>query len=362
MTETGDETAIRAARLVSQLLAGPPAHSVEAVVGRLLAVQAQDARGFRLSVRSRSTGVVGSDVDHALSTDRSIIVTWLNRGTLHLVAAADYWWLHPLTTPQLTAGNERRLGQEGVSAAQVERGVDVVQEAVTSDGPQTREQLRDRLDAAGIPTARQALVHVLVAATLRGHVVRGPMVGGHQAFVSVPDWLGAAPPALNRDAALAMLTRRYLAGHGPAAAADLAKWAGVTLGDARLGFDAVTDELVPMGPGFVLRGDRDRSTVPFPPPRLLGPFDPLLHGWKSRAPFVGRHSGIVTTNGIFRPVALVDGRVVGRWSLAGGIVTLTLLEPLARRTRDALVDDAAKVLRYLELPDRPAVVIAAGNP
>jgi hypothetical protein len=41
-----------------------------------------------------------SDVDAALA-DRSLVVSWLNRGTLHLVRAEDYWWPHPLTTPQL---------------------------------------------------------------------------------------------------------------------------------------------------------------------------------------------------------------------------------------------------------------------
>ena len=122
MPRPSDDRAIAAARLASQLLSGPPARSVEAVVGHLLAIQAQDGRGFRLSVRTRSSGLLASDVDHALSTDRSLVVSWLNRGTLHLVAADDYWWLHPVTTPQLAIVNERRLRQEGVSAVQA-RGV-----------------------------------------------------------------------------------------------------------------------------------------------------------------------------------------------------------------------------------------------
>jgi len=127
-------------RLASQLLVGAPARRPEHVVGRLLAVQAQDPRGARLSVRSRSSGLVASDVDHALSAERSLVITWLNRGTLHLVAAEDYWWLHALTTPQLLTGNERRLRQEGVSPAQAQRGMTVVIEAVTSQGPQTRRR------------------------------------------------------------------------------------------------------------------------------------------------------------------------------------------------------------------------------
>jgi hypothetical protein len=166
-----------------------------------------------------------------------MVITWLNRGTLHLVAAEDFWWLHPLTTPQLAATSRRRLRQEGVSEVDARRGVDVVIEAVHEHGPQTRLELRDRLDAARVPTAGQALVHVLLAASLRDEIVRGPMRGAEHAFVAVSDWLGAPPEPLARADGLARLARRYLEGHGPAEPRDLAKWAGITLGDARIAFD-----------------------------------------------------------------------------------------------------------------------------
>jgi hypothetical protein len=350
-----DDRAVPAARLVAQLLAGPPARSPEAVVERLVAVQAQDGRGFRLAVRSRSAGLAASDVDDALGATRSLVVTWLNRGTLHLVAADDYWWLHPLTTPQLRTGNERRLRQEGVSARQADRGVAVVAEAVATEGPQTREHLRRRLDAARVPAAGQALVHVLMAASLRGLVVRGPMIGNEQAFVSVAAWLGVAPEPLDRREALGRLSRRYLAGHGPADERDLARWAGVTIGDARRGFDAIGDEITRVGHGLARLAAREQE-LRSSPPRLLGAFDPLLHGWRSRAPFVGGHGGVVTSNGVFRPVALVDGRVVATWGLPGGVVTIEPLDPIRPRALDALVRDASDVLRFLALPDRAAVV------
>ena len=170
------------ARLTAQRLSGPKAFSCTDVVTRVLAVQAQDPRGARLAVRSRSTGVSAGDLDDAL-TQRRLLISWLNRGTLHLVTPDDYWWLHPLTTPQLVTGNARRLEQEGVSPAQAERGADLVTQSVTERGPQTRAQLRELLDDAGVPTKGQALVHLLVKATLRGGIVRGPMVDGEQAFV-----------------------------------------------------------------------------------------------------------------------------------------------------------------------------------
>ncbi len=226
--------------------------------------------------------------------------------------------------------------------------MDLIVKAVTDNGPQTREQLRRRLEAARVPTAGQALVHILGVASTQGAVVRGPMVGTEHAFVAVGEWLGPAPAALDREEALSRLTRRYLDGHAPAGPADLAKWAGITLGDARFGFAAIDDQLVAVGEGLMSTGALVNS--PRPEPRLLGAFDPLLHGWTSRQPVVGRHTGVVTTNGIFRPVALVDGRVVGTWGLPRGRPTVISLEPLSARSRRVLSEDAADVLRFLGLP------------
>jgi hypothetical protein len=102
-----------AERLSAQLLAGRPAADPVSVVERLLAVQGQDPRGARLAIRARSTGLSASAVDDALTADRSLVITWLNRGTLHLVRREDYAWLHALTTPSVfpgTLGDWRRRG------------------------------------------------------------------------------------------------------------------------------------------------------------------------------------------------------------------------------------------------------------
>ena len=248
---------------------------------RLLAIQAQDLRGARLAVRARSAGLSASDVDAALSRRRSLIVTWLNRGTLHLVRAEDYWWLHPLTTPQLRTGNSRRLAQEGVPPQDAERAVATVQAALAADGPLIRSQLRERVAAAGVRTDGQAMVHILALASIRGLIVRGPVAGRDQAFVLARDWLGTPPPRMGREAALGELARRYLAGHAPAADRDLAQWAGIGLADARLGL--ARSGAVQREDGLAqLPANPRRAAGLLPPPRLLGAFEPLLLGWASR--------------------------------------------------------------------------------
>lgn len=332
-------------RLAAQLLLGPCAEGVGQVVQRLLAVQAQDLRAARLAVRSRTTGLTAADVDRELN-DRRLIVTWLNRGTLHLVQPDDYWWLQRLTTPQLATGNAKRLEQEGVSPSQADRGVAVIEKAIAANGPMTRTQLREIVRGADVPVVGQAMVHILFLSALRGLTVRGPIVGRDQAFVLVRDWLGGPPKVTDRDTALAELARRFLVGHGPADERDLAKWAGITLGDARRALRAVSDVLEERPGGLVdLTGRAEADGRRWP--KLLGGFDPLLHGWVDRRPVLGENQTIVTTNGIFRPFALVAGRAVATWGLPAGRVTLKPFKPLAAGVLAGLEREARDVERFL---------------
>ena len=334
-----------AERCAAQLLCGDRAGSPEEVARRLLAIQAQDPRGARLAIRARSAGLSASDVDSAL-TRRSMIVTWLNRGTLHLVRAEDYWWLHPLTTGQLHAGNSRRLAQEGVPPQDAERAVAAVRAALAADGPLTRSQLRERAAAAGVRTEGQAMVHILALASIRGLIVRGPVAGRDQAFVLTRDWLGAPPPAMGREAALGELARRYLAGHAPAADRDLARWAGIGLRDARLGLarcGAVqrADRLAEMPGQAAARGCcRRRHACWAHSTRCCSAGLPAI-------PSPARTGGSSRSSGLFRPFALAGGRAVATWTIKAGQVVLAPFAELDPETRAALDTDAADVTRFL---------------
>ena len=333
------------ARLTAQLLAGPPARDPVTVAERLLAIQGQDPRGARLAVRARSEGVSAADVDRALTEDRSLLIIWLNRGTLHLVRSEDYPWLHAVTSPPLRTGSARRLRQEGVPPRDAERGIATIERALADEGPLTAEQLRERVATTGVRAAGQALYHLLFQASLGGLIVRGPMVNRKQAYVLVRDWLGRPKP-VDRDRALAELARRYLAGHGPARDRDLARWAGIPLGQARAGLEAISSELSEAGDGLVDLARRTRIAE-LPPPKLLGAYEPVLLGWTSRDGILGKHQQLVTLNGVFRPFAIVDGRAAGTWGMPQGRVELAPLGRISKADREALERDAADVRRFL---------------
>jgi hypothetical protein len=338
-----DETLAR--RLTAQLLAGPPARDPLAVAERLLAIQGQDPRRARLAIRARTRAGSTAAADRELTETRTLVITWLNRGTLHLVRSEDYPWLQALTTPPLRTSSSTRLAQEGVDAAALERGLAVIERSLSDDGPLTRLALRERLDRAGIPTAGQALIHLLFRAALEGLVVRGPMIGRQHGYALVRDWLPPSKP-VTRERSLAELARRYLAGHGPADDRDLARWAGLPLRDARTGLEGIASELEQRPGGLVDLAGRPRPAR-LPAPRLLGPFEPLLLGWVSRAAVLGDQAGKVVTGGVFRGFALVDGRARAGWRLADGKVVIEPFEELSEAVGEALREDARDIERFL---------------
>jgi hypothetical protein len=333
------------ARFSAQLLCEERGADALAVTDRLLAVQAQDLRSARLAIRARTNGLSAADVDRALTEERTLVIGWLNRGTLQLVRREDYWWLHALTTPPLFTGNARRLTQTGVTAGAAERGAAAIERALTKEGPLTGDQLRDRVRAARVPTAGQALVHLLMLACMRGVAVRGPLLETNHAYVLARDWLGPPRP-VEREPALAELARRYLSGHAPADERDLAKWAGLPLRDARAGLSAIAGELVQRGDRLLeLKG---AVVDGIPRACLLDRWDPLLVGWRSRESLLEHYPRRASPEAHYRPFAYVRARAVATWSLRQGVVEID--ETFARLTRaelQALTADAADVERFL---------------
>jgi hypothetical protein len=337
--------AIRA-RFRAQLLTGEKAATPSAVTGRLLATQAQDVRGFRLALRARSTAPTVAALDAALG-EGELVVSWLNRGTLHLVRREDYRWLHPLLAPQQDRPLARRREQLGISPAVADRAVARITKAL-ADGPATRSQIVELLAKGGFPTEGQSAIHLLALAAQRGSILRGPMRGREQAYVLTDGRLDSPSPAFDRATALAELARRYLAGHGPADDRDLARWTGLPLKDCREGFSAISAELAERDDGLLaLRGQESPSEDP--PPLLLGAFEPLLLGWNGREEIVGENWPQLARGGMISPLALVGGRAAGSWRTRGRTIEITPFAPFDAEVQKRLLADAEAIVRYLSL-------------
>jgi hypothetical protein len=281
-----------------------------------------------LSLRARVPGLTVPDVHRAIA-ERSVVVTWVNRGTIHLMRPDDMPWLLALTAPTQRTGIARRFEQHGFGLDTADRAVAVMDRALADEGPLKREDLRDRVKAAGLMAEGRALMHLLFYASYRGLIVRGPVIGRQHHFVRTADWLGEQP-AVDRDKALAELARRYLAGFGPATDADLAYWAGLPLRDARAGLGAIARELTHHDGGLVDLARRDPAPERLPQ-KLLPLWDDLLVGWKDKSAIVGSdHVARVFGGGVIGPAATRAGRVVGKWSAARGKV---VVEPFSGSAR-----------------------------
>src|SRR5438067_12549225 len=128
-----------------------------------------------LGLRVRSAGLNAGTVRHALVQERSIVRTWLMRGTLHLVAADDLGWLLGLLGPIFAARNQTRLRQLGLDPELKQRGVAALRR-ILSNGPLTRYQIVDQLRQAGINLDKktQAPIHLIQQAAFQGLLCLGP--------------------------------------------------------------------------------------------------------------------------------------------------------------------------------------------
>jgi hypothetical protein len=296
------------------------------VARHMLAIQAQNLRQARFAIRARTKGLAAADVDRAFD-DREIVITWLNRGTLHITPAEDYPLLLALTAPRMYTSSKTRLVQLGVPLADAERGIEIMLKALEADGPLPRPEIAERIAAAGIRTKDGALTHMIIEAALHGHVVMGPMRGRRHLVALTRDWLGEQPK-VDRDIALAELARRYLASRGPANEVDLAYWAGINLGDARKGMNAIAAELTDAGDELVDLKSKRKAPQRALPPRMLAGWDDYLLSWKDRSFVVqdDHRELLIPGGGLFHPALTLDGLVVGSWRAPASGVTLHLFD------------------------------------
>lgn len=326
-------------------------------------LQAQVLDAALLGVRARSAGTRRDGVVRALNTERSIVRSWLMRGTLHLVAADDLRWLVGLLGPLFASGNRRRHAQLGLDEDLKGPGVVAIRKILAESGPLTRYELVDRLRDRGIDLDRrsQAPIHLIQLAALQGVLCLGPDRSGESTYVLIDDWLGRSRPA-PVETALGELARRYVKAYGPATVADLVAWSGIPLALARTAIASAGSALVEVTvqgtPAFILKTRARESAMPDPrrpTVRLLPAFDTYLLGYRGRtlavpAPLQRR---LQRGGGWLHPCVVVDGHGVGAWQLrrAGrrGEVAVEPFAPLTTPIRAGIEAEVADVGRFLEL-------------
>jgi hypothetical protein len=312
----------RAQRLIPQQTGA--ATGVAQVVKELCGIQAQDASAAALAVRVRSTGLLNDDVERARVQERSIVRTWGQRGTLHLLATADLGWLLPLFGPVFIAGNRRRYAELGLDEDTLARGVRALRTVLNNQGPLTRDELVEQLAHHSIRLSGQARPYLLQHAALEGIICLGPDRGAKPTYVLLSDWLGQGYPGhtLTPESAYAEFAHRYLKAYGPATPEDMAAWSGMPISKTRAAWQRIADQLIEVeiaGQSAWMPKTRaawlDEPPLPAPVVRLLPGFDTYLLGYKKRDLAVPpQHAKRINAGGgLLNPVLLVDGRAMGTW-------------------------------------------------
>lgn len=358
---TLDADALRAWRMRSQGLRDPRPASVAEAVRRAGAIQAQDTPSSRLGVRARAPGLTQADVVRACNDERSVVRSWLMRGTIHMVPIEDARWMTALLGPWLAAKHATRRRQLGLDDGLAARAFAAMRAVLAGRGPLTRDDLMDAVIARGVPVdTRDGMpAHIVYLGAFRGLVCRGPdPPSGGSTVALADDWLPPGP-ARETDAALAELALRFVSAYAPVGPRDLAYWSGLPAPMARRAMDLVADRLdevrTPGGAWLVPAGSRRPAPAATHRVRLLPAFDGALLGHRDRTPLMGeRPFTDVTAGSWILPSVLVDGRIAGVWrpERAGGRLTVrvTPLDPLDDALLPGLRAEADDVGRFLGMP------------
>jgi hypothetical protein len=335
------------------LVTRAPKSQMDRVVGDIGGAQAQVMSFAELQIAVR-VECTPDDIRDALWKRKTLVKTWLMRGTLHLARSSDL----PIYAGALSAYTLRNvnawLKYLKLTGPQMNNLFDRI--GGTLDGtPITREELIAVVGRGQTPHVRQILKSgwggLLKPAARKGWLCFGPNRGQSVTFVRPEKWLNKWHE-LEPEAANAELARRYLRAYGPATRKDYSRWMGMFPGADRAAWAAIDAELLNVSVegqvAQLLASDLEsrRSSAGRESVQLLPGFDPYLMGHATRDHlFDPVHRWKVSrVAGWISPVVLVGGRVVGVWTHAVNKGKLTIeITPFAPLKRRVMKEAGARV-------------------
>jgi len=343
------------------LLRRAPRRELVRVAGEIGGAQAQVMSSAELQLAVRSACRVG-DVRDALWKDRTLVKTWLIRGTLHLLPSADL----PLFTAALRTirWTDAWFRWLKMTERELDSLIEAMGDALT-DTPMTKEELTARVGRGRPAHIREAIGgswgSLLKPAARRGLLAFGPSRGTNVTLVNPRHWLPKWRD-IDTNEAIVELARRYLRVYGPATKKDFTRWFGPGFHRGRGDpWPALQSELVDVE----VEGARmhllaaDVRALATPRPRgavqLLPGFDPYLMGHMARDHLFDKvHRWKVSrVAGWISAVVLLDGRVEGTWThrVSGDALTIDVapFAPLSTRTKEGIAARADELARALGL-------------
>ncbi len=304
-------------RILAQQLDKPQFTNPKDLVAWMGAMQGQEYTMAKWAVGIRLKNGRLSDVEESLRKGE-ILRTHVMRPTWHLVAAEDIRWMQKLTGTRVKAIVESySAGYFEVSPGLHRQCFDALGRILEGNVSLTKPEILEAMNQQGIKIDAHQLGHQLAYGEVDAFVCSG-VDKGKKATYALLDERVPPTPELTKEESLARLARNYFRSHSPASLADFTWWSGLPITDARQAIALIQAELL-----TDKLGEQQlyiHASCPMKPAKsktihLLPSFDEYLISYKDRtaALHLDHHPKAFTNNGIFYPVIVSKGQVIGNW-------------------------------------------------
>lgn len=344
-------------RLRQQQLSSTRFSDPASVAGWMGAMQAQDYAQSRWALGVRLPASSDAAISAAIDAGQ-VIRTHILRPTWHLVAATDIRWMLDLSGPRVTALNALMGKKVGLTPEVYKKSHAVIEKTLQGGRHCTRTELVAELEKAGIQADAYQATHLMMQAELDGIICNGAMRGKQFTYALLEEQAPNAP-RLPRPEALAMLVRRYFQSHGPATLQDFVWWSGLTVSDAKAGMEAVKRDFTEISidnQTYWMSTDAAAADHSQTEVHLLPAFDEYMVAYKNRDAALDsdQKNRAITSNGIFKPIVVINGKVVGTWQRTlkkdKVWVEVSLLSAVRAAEKEAIAEKVSIFGRYLGLP------------
>jgi hypothetical protein len=303
-------------RLVSQKLYKKAPSSPQDIVHHLGAMQVQDYAMAKWAIGSRCDATEKA-IEEAVNS-AEIIRTHILRPTWHFVAAEDIHWMLDVSGPQVKRIVASYVKKYGFDDKKFEKINASIEKILAGNNHLTRDEIMQELNINKICSDDSLSGPIMMYAESVGLVCNGRMKGKQITYALLDERVDKPKTKLSKDEGLAKLAKRYFESHGPATLLDFSWWSGFSPTTCKQVISSIESELNSIeidnqkywfGTNFTDE-DNFRESVHF-----LPAFDEILISYKTReASILQEHqSKAFTNNGIFRPIILENGKVIGTW-------------------------------------------------
>jgi hypothetical protein len=329
-------------RLHNQQIITNHSGNIASLVKKMGALQAQDYAMAKWALGVRLNSIMDEAVNEAMAS-ASIIRTHVLRPTWHFVPASDLVWMTRLSADRIKTSMRTRDRQLELTEDVFTSSNNILAAALAEGKSMNREEIARLLQQKGIRTNENRLSHLLMRAELELIICSGAYRLGKPSFRLLETCI-PKPLELSKEESLATLAKRYFSAHGPATPADFVWWSGLSQREAKQGLEANQHELESLTMDektYWMSKDFCRDKHVSSQVHLLPAFDEYLISYRDRSAMIASHHNPKTifTNGVFRPIVVVNGKVAGLWTrtIKKEVVTVSV----------AMFDDFSDEIRFL---------------